>query len=56
MKKAVRFGIPLEDAVLAATANPARSIGLSGSVGSIREGARGNLVILDADLQILQVI
>ena len=56
MKNAVRFGIPLEDAVLAATANPARSIGLSGSVGSIREGARGNLVILDADLQILQVI
>lgn len=56
MRMAVTFGIPLEDAVLAASANPARSIGLLGEIGSIREGARGNVVILDRNLEIVQVV
>ena len=38
MCKAVEFGIPLEQAIMAATANPARSIGIFDRVGSIRIG------------------
>ena len=38
MCKAVEFGIPLEQAIMAATANPARSIGIFDCVGSIRIG------------------
>ena len=36
MCKAIEFGIPLEQAIMAATANPARSIGIFDRVGSIR--------------------
>lgn len=56
MRSAVRFGIPLEDAVLAATDNPARSIGLGGEIGCIQPGARGNAVILDKDLNLIKVL
>lgn len=56
MRCAVEFGIPLEDAVLAAATNPARSIGLGGKLGVIREGARGNAVILNRDLEVVRVI
>lgn len=55
MRNVVRFGIPLEDAVLAATDNPARSIGLGGQIGCIEAGARGSVVILDRDLNPVQV-
>lgn len=40
MCKAVEFGIPLEQAIMAATANPARSIGIFDRVGSIRIESR----------------
>lgn len=56
MRCAVEFGIPLEDAVLAAATNPARSVGLGDKLGVIREGARGNAVILNRDLEVVRVI
>ena len=56
LRTAVFFGIPLADAVLAATFNPARSIGLEDEIGIIKPGARGNVVILEEKMDIVRVI
>lgn len=56
VRNAVKFGIPLESALKAATVNPARSVGLDGEVGSIAVGKRADLLVLDKDLAIRQVI
>ena len=50
MRNAVRFGIPKEDAVRAATWNPARQIHALDRVGSIANGKLADFVICDADL------
>jgi N-acetylglucosamine-6-phosphate deacetylase len=57
---AVRFavltvGLPLQDAVRAATATPATMLGLD-AVGSLEPGARADLVVLDADLEVRRVL
>lgn len=49
VRKAVSFGIPLESAVKAASLNPARSVGIDDSVGSISAGKRADLILLDSD-------
>lgn len=51
----VRFGIPLEKAVKAATIVPATSIGLQDEIGSIKVGKRADLVLLDENLSIAAV-
>lgn len=56
MKKAVSFGIPLEDAVTCATMNPAKQTGIYDKVGSITTGKYANLVLLDKNLNIVSVI
>lgn len=56
MKKAVSFGIPLEDAIRAATAAPAKSIGVYDKVGSITPGKYADIVIADNGLNIIKVI
>lgn len=55
LRFAVKAGIPLEDAVLAATHNPAKNIGIWDEVGGIREGKWANFVIMDRELQIKAV-
>ncbi len=50
-RRAVKFGVPLEDALRAATINPARCIGLLNEIGSITEGKRADVLILDKELQ-----
>lgn len=55
IKNLVKFGIPLEQAVKAATLIPARSIGLENEIGSIEEGKRADLVVLDDALEIVGV-
>ena len=50
MRNAVRFGIPREDAVRAATWNPARQIGALDRVGSIANGKLADFVICDEAL------
>lgn len=49
------MGIPLEDAVLAATENPAESIGVEKDYGRIAVGNYGNLLLVDKDLQIKNI-
>lgn len=50
MRLAVSFGIAREDALRAATWNPARAIGALDTVGSIAVGKRADFVICDAEL------
>ena len=55
MCKAVEFGIPLEQAIMAATANPARSIGIFDRVGSIRIGKQADLLLVSENLELKRV-
>ncbi|MBR3804434.1 MAG: N-acetylglucosamine-6-phosphate deacetylase [Clostridia bacterium] len=41
------IGVPLETAIEFATANPAKNLGIYDSVGSIKEGKRANVTVLD---------
>ena len=50
MKLAVSFGIPREDAIRAATYNPARQIGALNEVGSIENGKVADFVLCDSEL------
>ena len=50
MRNAVRFGISKEDAIRAATYNPARQIHALDRVGSIANGKLADFVICDENL------
>lgn len=50
MLRAISFGIAKEDAVRAATWNPARQIGCLDVVGSIADGKRADFVVCDENL------
>ncbi len=50
VRRAVRFGIPVETAVRAATANTAKAAGLFDTVGSLEVGKCADVVIMDRDL------
>lgn len=56
MRTAVSFGIPMEEAIAAATMNPAKSIGVYGEVGSLAPGKRGDVVLADKELKLMRVI
>ena len=51
MCNAVKFGIPMEQAILSATAIPARQLGRSDEVGSIEPGKLADFVVCGEDLQ-----
>ena len=48
-------GLPLETAVMCATENPAKEIGIFNEVGSISVGKRADFVLLDEELNIAAV-
>lgn len=52
VRRTVKFGIPLEDAMYAASYAPAKVIGMENVVGSIAAGKRADLVVTDPDLNI----
>ena len=54
VRRAVRFGVPLEDALYAASTAPAQAAGLT-NIGSIALGKAADLVVLDKELQIKAV-
>ncbi len=54
--RAVSFGITLENALRAATINPATAIGIFDKTGSITKGKCANIVIADKELNIENVI
>jgi len=55
LRRAVEFGIPLEDAVRAASYNPAKATSLSSVIGSLEPGKIADILVLDADLHTLAV-
>lgn len=57
VKVAVReMGVPLEDAVRAATLTPACAIGIDGERGSLEAGKIADVVVLDQELNVKHVI
>ncbi|MDD3428637.1 MAG: N-acetylglucosamine-6-phosphate deacetylase [Oscillospiraceae bacterium] len=56
MRRAVSFGVSLEDAITAATVNPAKAIGLFDEIGSLEIGKRADLVVLNKALQPVLVL
>ena len=50
MRNAVAFGIPKEEAILAATIRPAREIGRESEIGSIETGKLADFVVCGDDL------
>ena len=56
MCKAVEFGIPLGQAVKAATVNPARSIDIYDRVGSIAPGKEADILLVTDHLELKKVI
>lgn len=57
LRQAVRFGIPMADAVRAASLNPARAIGIDHRAGSLEDGKEASFVLLDKeDLSIRAIV
>lgn len=56
LKQAVAFGIPPEDAVRAATWNPARVLGLEARMGCIAPGRSADLLLCRPDFSLEQVL
>ena len=51
MRNAVAFGISREDAILAATANPAKQIGRADEIGAIQAGLLADFVVCTENLE-----
>lgn len=48
-RRAVKFGVPLETALKAATINPSKAVGLFDEIGSITTGKRADVLILNKE-------
>jgi N-acetylglucosamine-6-phosphate deacetylase len=55
-RRLVSFGVPLEQAVMAATHTPARAIRMDHEIGSIAPGLRADFTILNDDLTVYAVV
>jgi N-acetylglucosamine-6-phosphate deacetylase len=56
LRNIVALGVGLADALSMLTANPARLLGLEGRKGALVPGANADLVLLDAKLQVKDVM
>ncbi|MGH3316694.1 MAG: N-acetylglucosamine-6-phosphate deacetylase [Nocardioidaceae bacterium] len=56
LRRAVRLGVDIVDAVSAASTTPARLIGLAETTGAVHEGLAADLLVLDADLSVEAVM
>ena len=50
------IGIPVEDAMLGVTKNPAEALGMYDEIGSIEKGKKANLTVLDDDFNVIMTI
>lgn len=51
-----KLGIPVEDAMLGVTKNPAEALGIYDKIGSIAVGKRAHLTVLDEDFNVAMTI
>ena len=56
MKYAISIGISPEEAIAAATMNPAKSIGIYDTIGSLSPGKKADILLLDQNYKLLQII
>ena len=56
MRSVVSMGIPEGEAILAATRNPAKSIGIYEETGSLTPGKRADIVLVDEALNLVRVL
>ncbi len=56
MLKAMEFGISAEDAIRAATYNPAKALGILDDYGSVEAGKKASLLLLDKNYKLLHVV
>lgn len=56
MRTAVSFGIPVWEAAAAASMNPAKSIGIYDKAGSLEIGKRADILLADAQLNLVKVL
>lgn len=56
MCKAISFGVPVGDAVFAATRNPAKSIGIYDQVGSLTPGKEADILLVTPDFELKRVL
>lgn len=56
MVNTIKYGVPEEKAIRAATYNPVKAIGMEKLYGSISEGKKANIVIVNDDYEIQRVI
>ncbi len=56
MRTAIGMGVPKEEAVRAATANPAKAVGLEGECGFLLPGRRADILIADKEFVLQEVI
>ena len=56
MRTAIQMGVPEEEAVRAATRNPAEEVGLEEECGVLQPGRRADILIADEDFALLEVI
>ena len=56
MRKVVSFGVHVEEAVFAATRNPAKSIGIYDEVGSLSVGKEADILLVTDDLELKKVL
>lgn len=54
-KNLVSWGVPVEVAARAASLNPAKAIGMDNEIGSLKQGKKADIVILDEKLDIAAV-
>ncbi len=50
LRRCVSFGVPLEEAITAATINPAKAVDIDSEIGSIEQGKRADFLITGSDL------
>lgn len=56
MRTAIQMGVPKEEAVRAATRNPAEAVGLEEECGALLPGRRADILIADGEFVLLEVI
>lgn len=56
MRKAISFGVPVSDAVFAATRNPAKSIGIYDKVGSLSVGKEADILLVTPEFELKKVL